>query len=41
MELKEKSLKIVSFHNTDEKIEDRMNKEFDKGDKDIIFRRFQ
>ena len=36
MELKEKSLKIVSFHKTDEKIEDIMNKEFDKGDKDII-----
>ena len=36
MELEEKSLKIVSFHKTDKKIEDRMNKEFDNGDKDII-----
>ena len=36
LKLKEKSLKIVSFHNTDKKIEGRMNKEFDQGDKDII-----
>lgn len=36
MELKEKSLKIISFHSTDEKIEGRMNNEFDRGDKDII-----
>lgn len=35
MEFK-KSLKIISFHNTDEKIEDRMNNEFDRGNKDII-----
>ena len=36
MELKEKSLKIISFHNTDKKIKDKMNDEFDRGDKDII-----
>lgn len=36
MELKEKSIKIISFHNTDKKIEDRIENEFDRGDKDII-----
>lgn len=36
MGLKEKSLKIISFHNTDEKIVDRMENEFDRGDRDII-----
>lgn len=36
MELKEKSLKIISFHNTDEKIKNKINNEFDRGDKDII-----
>lgn len=36
MELKGKLLKIISFHNTDEKIKDKINNEFDRGDKDII-----
>ena len=36
MELKEKSLKIVSFHNTHKEIKERMDEEFKKGDKDII-----
>lgn len=36
MELKEKSLKIISFHNTDKNIEDKMNSEFNKENKDII-----
>lgn len=36
MELKEKSLKIISFHNTHEIIKNKINNEFDRGDKDII-----
>ncbi len=36
MELEGKSLKIISFHNTDEKIKDKINNEFVRGDKDII-----
>lgn len=36
MELKEKSLKIISFHNTEKEIEDKINNEFKNGYKDII-----
>lgn len=35
MELK-KSLKIISFHNTDKEIENKINNEFENRDKDII-----